>query len=429
MLARLVARARSPYLVAVAAQGLVSGFHFALNLVLIRVVVPEQYGLFAFAFVLAMFASAVNNALIATPLTVWTPVIEDPAERAAQESMFGALNVALALALALTGLAWTALDPDALASAALGTTAFVALYAARHYSRSTGYARLRPLVTAAGDATYVVAGTVGLGALLLAGDGVPIGAALALLALANLVAMAVEYLALNGLPAALRPPSLARLRTYRKIWHQSRWALLGSLTTLFLAQAHSLIVVWADGPGAFAPLAAGLVLFGPVRIALITWQNMVKPELAVALHERRFDEVRRRLRRANFAMGLAVLALGVALALAWPWIHALLYAARYAHAPMGLIVATWCAITLCAALYNVPSAALQALKEFRRLAMGSVWGGLVSGIAVTALLVATAPEYTLLGVLLAEAFMAVYLSITLARALVRADRGDGRTPA
>ena len=425
-LARLAGKARSPYFRAVAAQGLVSGFHFALNLALLRLVVPHEYGLFAFAFVLAMFASAINNALIATPLTVWTPIVADPDERAAQESMFGALNVALTLALALAGLAWSLLDTDAATGSALGTTAFVALYAARHYSRSAGYARLRPLVTAAGDVTYVVVGGALIGALALA-RSVPIGAVLALLAGANVAAMLVEHVGLHRRAPRLRLPSRARLATYADIWTQSRWALVGSLTTLFLAQAHGVIVVWADGPGAFAPLAAGLVLFGPMRIALTTWQNMVKPELAVALHEGRLAEVRARLRRANLAMGLAVLAAGALLALAWPWVHAFLYERRYADAPMGLIVSISCAITLCGALYNVPSAALQALRDFRRLAMASLWGAMLSGVGVGALLWVTAPEYTLLGVLCAETFMVAYLARTLSRALERVDAAGAGT--
>ena len=436
-LRRLVDRARSPYLQAVAAQGLVSGFHFALNLALLRLVVPAQYGLFAFAFVLAMFASAINNALIATPLTVWTPIVKDPRERAAQEHVFSTLNVALSLILAVVGLVWTVLEPGSAASTTLGTTAFVALYAARHYSRSAGYARLRPLVTAAGDLTYVAVGAALVGALVVFGARVPIGAVLALLALANLAAMLVEHVGLHRRLPRPRLPPLARFAGYGEIWQQSRWALVGSLTTLFLAQAHSVIVVWADGPGAFAPLAAGLVLFGPVRIALITWQNMVKPELAVALDERRFGEVRARLRRANLAMVVAVLVLGALLAAGWPWIHALLYERRYADAPMALIVGTWCAITLCAALYNVPSAALQALRDFRRLAMASIWGALVSGVAVGTLLWLTAPEYTLFGVLCAEGFMALYLTRTLYASLDRVDAagspgatgGDGGKPA
>ena len=65
------------YTLAVGAQALVSGFHFILNLVLVRQISQYDYGIFAFAFVLAMFAQAINNALISTPLTVYTPVIKD----------------------------------------------------------------------------------------------------------------------------------------------------------------------------------------------------------------------------------------------------------------------------------------------------------------------------------------------------------------
>jgi O-antigen/teichoic acid export membrane protein len=128
----------------VGAQGLVSGFHFALNLLLLRLVTPFDYGIFAFAFVLAMFASAINNALISTPLTVYTPVIKNPSERAQQEAMFSTLNILLFVLLLLAGVIYSTsanLDSDI----SLAVTAFVAIYSARHYSRSAGYARMRPL--------------------------------------------------------------------------------------------------------------------------------------------------------------------------------------------------------------------------------------------------------------------------------------------
>ena len=75
------------YTLAVGAQALVSGFHFALNLVLVRQISQYDYGIFAFAFVLAMFAQAINNALISTPLTVYTPVIKDTEARSQQENL------------------------------------------------------------------------------------------------------------------------------------------------------------------------------------------------------------------------------------------------------------------------------------------------------------------------------------------------------
>ena len=119
----------------VGAQGLVSGFHFALNLLLLRLVTPYDYGVFAFAFVLAMFASAVNNALISTPLTVYTPVIKDETERAAQEAMFSTLNLLLFGLLIAAGLIYAKLS-GLDGGISMAVTTFVAVYSARHFSRS-----------------------------------------------------------------------------------------------------------------------------------------------------------------------------------------------------------------------------------------------------------------------------------------------------
>lgn len=399
--------ATSRLALSVGAQALVSGFHFALNLLLLRLVTPYDYGVFAFAFVLAMFASAINNALISTPLTVYTPVIKEAEERHAQEAMFSTLNLLLFGLLILAGLGyawWANVD----ASLSLGVTAFVAVYSARHYSRSAGYARMRPLVTASGDTVYVLSGVVFMLVLVFTSESLSISSVLLALAAANLVAMVVERFRLYG--GSRKWFTLARLTSYSTVWLQSRWALAGSLTTLFLAQAHSVIITSTYGPNAYAPLAAGFVLFGPVRVALVTWQNMVKPELAVALSESKHDSVRRQIRTTSMLMAGAVLCMGLFLYVAWPWIHAFLYEENYADKPMGLIVALWSLTTLFAASYNAPAAALQAMRDFKILAMASIYGSIISGVLVSLALYFFNPETTLLGILAAEAFMAVYLT-------------------
>ncbi len=403
---------QSRYLWSVGAQGLVSAFHFALNLWLVRMVSREDFGIYAFAFVLALFASAINNALIATPLTVWTPVIKNSQERRKSESMFSTLNTLLFLVLSALGCVYAFATSTAgeARTTLLGVTVFVAIYAARQYSRTTGYARMRPLVPAAGDTCYVIMGTVLVASMYWMGGMPPIGLVLVALAIANASAMLVESLCLNGRlqwPAGLS--GWSSIGNYRSLWKETRWALIGSMTTLFLAQAHSLVVTWKVGPEAFAPLAAGFVLFGPVRIALITWQNMVKPELAVALSEGRARSVTAQLKRTTATTALAVVALGVLLYLGWDHIHSFLYANRYADAPMGLIVCLWALTTFFAASYNAPSAALQALKDFRLLAMASIYGALLSATLVVVLLWQLGAVYTLLGVLAAEIFMAVWL--------------------
>ena len=407
MIHKLIQLITSRLALSVGAQALVSGFHFALNLVLLRLVTPYDYGVFAFAFVLAMFASAINNALISTPLTVYTPVLKDPVERAQQESLFSTLNLMLFCTLVLCGVVytyWSALDNSISLSVAL----FVAVYSARHFSRSAGYARMRPLVTASGDTTYVGVGMVVMLLLTLSVDKLSISHVLLTLVVANLAAMLVERYRLHG--ANRKWLSFSSLKSYGTVWEQSRWALAGSLTTLFLAQAHSLIITATNGPNAYAPLAAGFVLFGPVRVALLTWQNMVKPELAVALSESRHLAVRQQIRTTSFLMGGAVLLMGVMLLLLWPWISAFLYSDQYADEPMALIVAMWAVITLFAASYNAPAAALQAMRDFRVLAIASVYGAILSGVLVSVTLYFFEPVTTLVGILAAEAFMAIYLT-------------------
>ncbi len=401
---------KSRLFLSVGAQGLVSGFHFALNLLLLRLVTPYDYGVFAFAFVLAMFASAINNALISTPLTVYTPVLKDETERAGQEAMFSTLNLLLFGFLIVGGLIYAnvaGLDTGI----SLSVTAFVAVYSARHYSRSAGYARMKPLITASGDTVYVVTGVVVVIALLLTQETLNISSVLFALCTANVAAMAVERYRLYGSQRSWL--SFGKITDYGTVWLQSRWALAGSLTTLFLAQAHSVIITSTNGPNAYAPLAAGFVLFGPVRVALLTWQNMVKPELAVALSESRQLAVREQIRTTTLLMVGAVLAMGLFLWLAWPFIFKFLYAEQYADHPMAYIVALWSIITLFAASYNAPAAALQAMRDFKVLAVASIYGAILSGVLVSLTLYYFSPETTLFGILAAEAFMAVYLTHTL----------------
>jgi len=73
-------------------------------------------------------------------------------------------------------------------------------------------------------------------------------------------------------------------------------------------------------------------------------------------------------------------------------------------------VAVWFIVTFFAALYNAPAAALQAMRDFRILAMASIYGAIISGVLVSITLYFFKPETTLFGILAAETFMALYLT-------------------
>ena len=406
------------YLSAVLSQGLVSGFHFVLNLLLVRMLSATDFGIFALTFVLAIMASSVSNALISTPLCVFAPAAKSDHERTQMESMLTTL-MALLLGVALVGgfifcmgLGSSSIDFRILI-AALG---FVVAYLARQYSRSFGYSRFDVIAVLYGDLTYVAVGVFILSGLLFA--GIPIGAVEVFTALtvANLIAVMLEVSRLPT-PITLQPLFQA-LNQYTPVWTQAKWALIGATTTVVVSQAHSLVVTLLKSPADYAPLAAGFVLFGPVRVIFNTIQNVMKPEMSLAISQNRPQDAKRQMIMASSLSVIAVAGLLLLTMLAWPLLDKWLYAEQYSDAPMRQIVLIWGAITLISAVQNGPFAALQSLQAFRELAISTIYGSALSLVLVAILLFVAPIQWSITGIFLAEGFVAIWV-VCLAMQLFR----------
>ncbi len=401
-------RAVFKYGAALGGQASLSLFHFGLNVVLVRHFEPHDYGVFALAFVAAVLGSSVVNALTATPVSVYTPGLPQGRRRRYLESLLASVNLALVgVILLVTLLVTVAMSFPPVTIVAF--SAFVAMYSARQYSRSFGYARLSPQVALFGDLCYVGVSGVVLGAAALGGGEIHLPLALGALAVGNLVAMLLEFWLLTrkrGLRLVQRWRSFKR---YGFIWQQSRWALIGAVTTLIAAQAHSFLVSLVKGPAAYAPLAAGYVLFGPIRIALQSWLAVMRPDMAVAIANKDRGLLEKIRKTSVWVMLLGMAVFATLLASFWEPISAFLYANRYGDAPMGWIVAGWCLVTAVSIISVTPSGLLQALKSFRVLAMGTVFSSALSLFGVALFLSLYGPAWSLLGVLMAEIFLAWYL--------------------
>ena len=93
----------------IADQGIVSAFNFALNLYLVRVAAPDDFGLFAIVNAASLFAAMVQNAIVNTPLSVHLPAAHDADEKSLLLRAFSAVNLALTACVLLAGaaiLAW-----------------------------------------------------------------------------------------------------------------------------------------------------------------------------------------------------------------------------------------------------------------------------------------------------------------------------------
>jgi O-antigen/teichoic acid export membrane protein len=408
------------YLSAVLSQGLVSGFHFALNLMLVKWLVVADFGAYALTFVLAVMASSISNALASTPLCVFAPAADNAQDRQHIESVLTTVMIFLlggglaAGVLLCLGINVAGVDLQILVSA----LAFIIAYLARQYSRSFGYARFDVMAVLHGDITYVVIGSLMFGGLILSDQPLTVVQVFTILTTANAIAVLVEIMRLRHALSLLSPRQA--LQAYAPIWAQSRWALIGAVTTVLVSQAHSLIVSSLKGPEAYAPLAAGFVIFGPVRVVFSTIQNVIKPEMALSIAQHHAAGAQRQMLLASAISLAAVVALTLLVWFYWPHLDAWLYSDQYAGLPMLQIVMLWAAITMVAALQNGPFAALQSLRAFRPLALVTVYGSILSLTLVGLVLYFAPIHWSILGIMIAEAFVAIRvarLSLTLFRQL------------
>lgn len=394
------------YTQALSGQLALSAFSFCLNIYLLRALSLADYGVFAFAQVCSQLAGQISGALVATPLLVGLPALAGAVARSRLEALLFTVNAVTIAAFAVLAGAGALVSAVSI-TATLAFVAFVCATTLRNYARCLAFARQRPLVALKGDLCLCTSAGAAVVLVVIAGGGARLAPVLAALAFANLVTAAWELVMLQA--ACQLRASRSALRRYRRIWRETRWALLGAATTVLQAQAHSLLVTLAAGPAAFAPLAAGQVLFGPVGVAINALQNVMRPDLAAAIArgDRRGVVVASVISTALLAGG--VLVFGATLAAAWPWVSAALYGAKYHAEPMAAIALGCGAIALCRALYTQPSSLLQAQRRFRGLALGTVIGALLSTLGVALCLAVLSPPWTLVGVLAGEAVFAVYV--------------------
>ena len=245
------------------------------------------------ALCLALSQAELSNALAATPLSIFTPVVARNATRSALEAVFAAVN-----ALVVAGAFLIALTAALLLSASMSTAITMALVTAtwtiRHYARSLAFARCRSEAAFFGDALYGALGVLVV-AVAWAWRDDPTRLHVALLSLA-----AAQFVSTQLICRALGAPIYVRLRSrtlrtyYQRFSSLTRWSLVGVVTTVLQTEAHSFVVTALMGPAAYAPLAAGFVLFGPVRTAVNAWLMVMQPELANAVAERSRTTVVRR---------------------------------------------------------------------------------------------------------------------------------------
>jgi O-antigen/teichoic acid export membrane protein len=405
------------YALSLGGEAMQSGFHFILNLLLIRELTHYDYGVFAIVFILGGISITYGNALVSIPANIRIARLRSPRAVAFLDVALGsvALSICLGVAVIVASGLWLTIDRPA---ESLAGGAFVGIWTLRNHVRSTMFARQRASTVTLSDGFYTATGAALVAGLLWLRPVVPQATMiLLLLTVANAVAITAAL-------AMLRRPiriSLRRSvrRNYRAIFGEIGWSLIWVTTWNIQGQGVMFLVAAIIGPAAYAPIAAGIVLFGPLRFGVGAFINVMRPEFASGLAEERYRQVKLTLFGSFAVIASVCVAYGAAVLMSWPILAQYVYAAKFANASMSLIVLlAWLTVFL-ATCYNVPLALVQAAFDFKAVAISTITGGLVGLASIVLLLVFSTVAWSLAGAAAGEAAALTYICVAALRVLSR----------
>ncbi|MCJ2140559.1 hypothetical protein [Methylobacterium sp. E-066] len=398
---RLVATVRAGlsgrFAVILSGELIQSLFHFALNILLVRELGAHDYGLFAIVFTVGAVGITYIRALVAVPATLHLARSLGRPAALGYDVMFG--SGAALVSVLMTLATGVALVP-VIGLGALAAGAFVGLYGFRSYLRIVLLARGRPRIAGLSDLVYAICGGLfvwwGLN-----GEGTALlDRAFLAIALAHAIAIAVAY---GALRQRLRISLHARARArYRAIWRTLAWSLAGVTSLTVQGQGLTLLFALLAGPAAYAPIAATLVLYAPLRIPTSALMNMVLPEISGLLAAGQVQAARRLVMRHVLLIACACLVYGLVMAATLPLIEDVLFKGRFAGEAMGWIgLGVWAVVTT-SLLYAIPRAYLEASAAFRTITAGAVASGALGFALMVPLLLTLPPATALLGLLASE---------------------------
>ena len=373
-------------------EGLQSGLHFGLNLAVMAMLPARDYGAFAYALVLGGVGLTFIRSLTALPAANYIGRAQRAGVADFHEGGFTAAALALCAVITLLALlillAWS---PDAAGPAA----AVVGLWSFRSHLRGIGFARRQAGPVLIADAVFAAVGALGAFAALHYGVD-KLRDVLLALALANIAGAAAFFIARRRLPRV--DFGRRAMRFYFGLLRRLVWSLYSVTATVLQGQGVAFLTVGYAGPAAFAPIAAMLAFYAPLRIFGMSLSNMLQPEISRLLAKQDAEGWTRMRRDWTLRALIVGLLYGDAGFLVIPRLH---LRALEGEPVMFLSFAAWTLNALVLG-YILPRFLLESRMRYREISLITTAGSGI-GLAVTATLLRLAPTpYAILGAIAAE---------------------------
>jgi hypothetical protein len=379
-------------------SAIVSVSHLLVQIFSIHHLQTAAIGTLAFLLVIIQFGYSLSNALVSTPYTIAVNQGEEGDARGFD--FFFPVNLMLALSQGLicAAIAWITASPvAALAFGMAGTLSLI-----RWFGRSNAYAHHAPARAARSDLAY--AGTILAGLLIAMRTGAGMSAIGGMLVAASLVGLLPFGLAYIKRHFAMAPAHA--LKNYRPVWkEQSAWTLVGVLSTEATSNSHSYIVTLLAGPTAFAPIAVGMLFFRPVNVCITALTQLERPRMTRAVAKGDHGAAIKSERIFMAALVMLWLATCVVAAIALYFFPGVILKSTLDHRLVMIAVGLCALLSLVQCIQTPMSVMTQARKAFRPLAAQSMRSCVVGVVAVSMLVLGTAPVFSIGGVVLSQLVM------------------------
>jgi O-antigen/teichoic acid export membrane protein len=386
-------------------QAILSAFNFCLQIALIRLWSPDQFGVFALLANALLILANFQNGLFTTQYSILVPQAREAGERQLLRTSIFSANFAFCVLAALaiaTGVLFIGdrLDPVTLACAAF----YLCASLLREYTRvvmiSDGKvsAALKTdiigtlLILPVGALLYLASGKVELWHILLA---LGTGAA---------TSVTIEV-ALNRSVYAMSFARHSRQSYARVFREHATWILVGILATETQTRSLFFFIGAWYGPAAVGLVQAGLTIYRPIGVLWLAWSRVMRPMFARAYAEGK-DELAARMSHYS-AAGFLIATLGMMVvgALVWPALEQYVFAGRYPG--VGLAVALWGLSMTLTFVRGTYAVRMQGQGRFRELAYISLAAAPVTLLLVAALTVFNSASYTILANFVGEVLMLI----------------------
>lgn len=414
----------SRYLTSAVEQALWSLLNLGVNLLLIRVAAPDQYGAFSFWANIGFVLASLQNALTVPHIQVLSPGVgTSPARLEVERLMHGVTVVFLALVglgVLAAALVFRAKGSDYGAPAA---ALFVPAFLLQQYVRLLAFSRGFPRTALIQTAVVLVLGVALVGGSALLQSKPSADEILIMLALAyGLVGLAGGAMATRGQGVKVSWPALKPYRAYAA---NSGWLFLGVTTTELLARFSAFAVAGALGAAALASLSATQLLLRPLPLLASSWSLVARGDL---VRRREVGDLAGfgRILMVAIVPGLVIaLSWSFLVSQSWDWICGLMFKGKYAGD--GQLVLLWGVASALSLSQVVASTGLQILRAYRDLALANTIAALAAAAGVLLLLRPYGIAGAISGAAIGQGVEVALMAGLLARRL-RLERGQARLP-